>query len=203
MRGIWGEGLSMSTRVRNERRHSGGIGGARRSGTILAAAFATLSLTACGADLSDFSTASIATYQPASFFSPNGYAVTANADGSLRVTASGPPGTPASRLEKIALARAAEYGEEQHAKTFRASAPQTSMTCGRTKISTKTEQINVRPLDYRTVAIDVTYGSDPSDPAARPIHGTAAALKAEIASESVPPDVQAAATQEVAEHCGR
>jgi hypothetical protein len=193
----------MSTRARNERQHTGGIGGVRHSGMILAVAFGTLFLGACGANLNDFSTASIATYQPASFFSPNGYAVSANADGSLRVTASGPPGTPASRLEKIALARAAEYGEEQHAKTFRASAAQTSVTCGKTKISTKTEQINVRPLDYRTVAIDVTYGSDPSDPAARPIHGTAEALKAEIASETVPPDVQAAATQEVAEHCGR
>lgn len=196
----------MNTHAWNERRLDAGGGGGLRprgAGMMLAAAFVALSLTACGANLNDFSTSSIAAYQPASLFSPNGYAVSANADGSLRVSASGPPGTPASRLEKIALARAAEYGEERHAKVFRATAPQTSIVCGKTKITTKEGRIPIRPLDYRTVAIDVTYGSDPSDPAARPIHGAAAALKAEIASESVPPNVQAGATQEVAEHCGR
>jgi hypothetical protein len=160
-------------------------------------------MAACGANMSDLSTSSIASYQPASFFSPNGYAVSANADGSLHVTASGPPGTPASRLEKIAMARAAEYGEEQHAKTFRATAPQTSITCGKTKIANKDGQINVKPLDYRTVAIDVSYGTDAQDPTSRPIHGTAEALKAELASETVPPDAQMAAVQEVSQHCGR
>lgn len=165
---------------------------------------ATASLGACGANMGDLSASSIASYQPASIFSPNdGYSVSANADGSLHVTAAGPPATPADRLEKIALAQAAEYGNERHAKTFKAAPPQTSIRCSKSKISTKEGQVNVRPLDYRIVAIDVTYDPNSQDAAVQQIHGTAEALKAEIASQSVPPDVQAAAVQEVAQHCGR
>jgi hypothetical protein len=154
--------------------------------------------------MGDFSASSIASYQAASIFTPsNGYSVSANADGSLHVTAAGPPATPADRLEKIALARAAEYGNERHAKTFKATPPQTSIRCDKTKIFTKEGQVNVRPVDYRVVAIDVTYDADSQGPGVQQIHGTADALKAEIASQSVPPDVQAAATQEVAQRCGR
>jgi hypothetical protein len=173
-----------------------------RTDAKLAIIATALCLGACGATMGDLSTSSVATYKPASFFSPNGYSVSANADGSLHVTAAGPPGTPADRLEKIALARAAEYGNERHAKTFQATPSQTSIVCGKTKISNKDGQVNVQPLDYRMVAIDVTYGNT-QGPAVRPIRGTADALKAEIASQSVPADVQAAAAQEVAQHCGR
>jgi hypothetical protein len=157
----------------------------------------------CSANLADLSTSSVAAYQPASVFSPNGYSVSANADGSLRVTASGSPATPASRLEKIALARAAEYGDEQRAKTFMATAPQTGITCGKTKVSNKNGQTAIKPLDYRVVALDVTY--DPKMPGAeaRQTRQTAAALKAELQAESVPPEMQTAAAQEVAQHCGR
>jgi hypothetical protein len=170
---------------------------------VLIAGAATTLLGGCSANLADASTASIAAYQPASLFSPNGYSVSANADGSLHVTAAGPPGTPATRLEKIALARAAEYGDEQRAKTFKATAAQIGITCGKTKVSNKDGQISVKPVDYRMVAVDVTY--EPKDQGAdvRPTRQTASALKAELQSESVPPEVEAAASQEVAQHCGR
>jgi hypothetical protein len=153
--------------------------------------------------MSDLSTSSVASYKPANLFSPNGYSVSQNADGSLHVMAAGPPGTPTDRLEKIALARAAEYGDEQHAKTFKATAPQTSITCGKTHTQIKQERVEIHPLDYRIVAVDVTYGADPSESGAKPTKQTAQALKAELASETVPPDAQAAAAQEVAQHCGR
>lgn len=157
----------------------------------------------CSANLADSSTASIAAYQPASIFSPNGYSISANADGSLHVTAAGPPGTPATRLEKIALARAAEYGDEQRAKTFKASAAQINITCGKTKVSSKEGQTTVKPLDYRVAAIDVAYEPKEQGADVRPTRQTASALKAELQSESVPPEAQAAAAQEVAQHCGR
>lgn len=160
-------------------------------------------LSGCGADMNDLSTASVASYQPASLFSPMGYSVSANADGSVRVTAAGPPATPADRLEKIALARAAEYGAEQNAKTFRATSPQVSITCGKTHTQIKQERVELRPLDYRMVSMDVTYGADAGDVSAKPTKQTAEALKAELQSETVPPDVQAAAVQEVSQHCGR
>ncbi|MGH6737946.1 MAG: hypothetical protein ACREDY_02735, partial [Bradyrhizobium sp.] len=139
--------------------------------------------------MSDLTTSSVASYQPASFFSPNGYGVSANTDGSLHVTASGPPATPTERLQKIALARAAEYGNEQHLKTFTATAPEVSIKCGKSKLPTKDGSINVRPLDYRLVSVDVTYGSDVTDPRAKNTRETANTLKAELAAEIVPPDV--------------
>ena len=162
-------------------------------------------LSACGANMSELMTSSttVAGYQQANIFSPTGYSISNGPDGSLHVTAAGPPPTPTDRLEKIALARAAEYGDEQHIKTFKATPAQTSITCGKTKIYVKGERTDIRPLDYRVVAIDVTYGTDALDPQVRKTRETAETLKAQIASETVPPDVQAAAVQEVAQQCGR
>jgi len=170
---------------------------------FLAVAAVSTMLSACGTTVADLSTSSIATYTPASIFSPVGYSIANAPGGGLRVTASGPPGTPVDRLEKIALARAAEYGNEQHLKTFKASPPQTSFTCGKTKTYIKGEKVSLRPLDYRVVTIDVSYGTDGMDPAAKPTKETAEKLKAELQTDTVPPDVQAAATQEVNQQCGR
>ncbi|HML30188.1 MAG TPA: hypothetical protein PKE16_15420, partial [Hyphomicrobium sp.] len=124
-------------------------------------------------------------------------------DGSIHVTAAGSPSTPVDRLNKIAMAAAADYGEQQHQKTFTATPPQTTFKCGKTKTTDKGKVIDIKPIDLRVVSIDVTYGRDGIAPAARNSKETAAQLKAELASETVPPDVQAAATQEVAQQCGR
>lgn len=161
-------------------------------------------LSACAANLSELgSTPAVAGYQPASLFSPAGYSISNNADGSLHVTAAGPPGTPADRLEKIALARAAEYGNEQHIKTFKATPAQVSITCGKTKVSIKGQQTDIKPTDYRIVAIDVAYGTDALDPQVRKSRETADVLRAQLASETVTPNVQLASAQEVAQRCGR
>lgn len=194
----------MAARTWNTRQSDASIGPGwpGRIGILIASAAAAL-VAGCSANLADLSTSSVASYQPASLFSPNGYSVSANADGSLHVTAAGPPGTPATRLEKIALARAAEYGDERHVKTFKATPAQTTITCGKTKIANKDGQVNVRPLDYRIVAIDVMYEPGGQDATVRQTRDTATALKAELQAETVPPEVQAAAAQEVAQHCGR
>jgi hypothetical protein len=161
-------------------------------------------LGACGANMNELAKSStVANYQPASIFSPTGYSISNGADGSLHVTAAGPPGTPADRLEKIALARAAEYGNERHMKTFKATPAVVSITCGKTKVSIKGQQSDLKPMDYRVVAIDVTYANDAPDAQARSSRETADALKAELASEIVPADVQSAASQEVAQQCRR
>jgi len=176
--------------------------GARSAAPVLAAA---VLLSACGADINGMATSSttVANYRPASLFSPTGYSVSNGPDGRLHVTAAGSPGTPVDRLEKIALARAAEYGNEQHLKTFKATPAQTSITCGKTKTYIKGERVTLRPVDYRVVAIDVMYGTDALDPQVRGTRETAETLKAQLASETVPSDVQAAAAQEVAQQCGR
>jgi hypothetical protein len=176
-----------------------------RACTLAAVSGCALLLGACGATMNDLTTSSttVAGYQAANLFSPTGYSMSSNADGSVRVTAAGPPATPADRLEKIALARAAEYGDEQHLKTFTATPAQTSFKCGKTEFYVKGEKNKVMPLDYRVVAIDVSYGTDAMSPAARNTRETAQTLKAQLASETVPPNVQAAATQEALQQCGR
>lgn len=176
----------------------------RRGSRIVLVSAAVSGLAACGATMSEFTTSStVANYQPASLFSPTGYSLANNADGSLRVTASGPPATPTERLEKIALARAAEYGAEQHLKSFKATPAQVSVKCGKSEYFVKGERNKVKPLDYRVVSIDVTYGPDALDPAARSTNETAETLKAQLASETIPPDVQAQAAQDVARQCSR
>jgi hypothetical protein len=176
---------------------------ARRAATLVVAWSALFSLAGCGASLSDLTTASVTNYQEANFFAPAGYSVSANADGSVRVTAAGSPSTPTDRLTKIAMAAAADYGNQQHQKTFTATPPQTAFKCGKTKTTDKGNVISIKPIDLRVVSIDVTYGRDGIAPAARNTRETAEQLKSELSSETVPPDVQAAATQEVAQQCGR
>ena len=166
---------------------------------------AALLLSACGATVNDLATSSttVAGYQPANLFSPAGYSISGNADGSLRVTAAGLPATPAARLEKIAMARAAEYGKERHLKTFTVTPAQISFKCGKTQFYVKGQRNTVEPLDYRVVVIDVSYGTDAMSPAVYNTRETAETLKAQLASEIVPPDVQASAVNEAAQQCGR
>ncbi len=170
---------------------------------LLAIPGAALSLAGCGATLSDMTTASVTNYQAANMFAPAGYQISANADGSMHVTAAGSPSTPTDRLTKIAMAAAAEYGNEQHLKTFTATPPEMTFKCGKTKSSDKGKVIDIKPIDLRVVSIDVTYGREGIAPAARNTRETAEQMKSALASETVPPDVQAAATQEVAQQCGR
>ncbi len=174
-----------------------------RVAALIAGNGVLLHLGGCGATLGDLTTASVTNYQAANLFAPAGYSISANSDGSTHVTAAGSPGTPSTRLEKIALAAAADYGAAQHQKTFTATPAQTTFKCGKTKMSDKGNQVAIKPIDLRIVSIDVTYGRDGIAPAARNSRETADALKAEIAGEAVPPDVQAAATQEVSQQCGR
>ncbi|WP_024275690.1 hypothetical protein [Hyphomicrobium sp. 802] len=170
---------------------------------VASGVIAALSLGGCGSSLSDLTTASVTNYEAANLFAPAGYSISQNSDGSLHVTAAGSPSTPADRLSKIAMAAAADYGDQQHQKTFTATPPQTTFKCGKTKTTDKGKVIDIKPIDLRVVSIDVTYGRDGIAPAARNSKETAAQLKSELASETVPPDVQAAATQEVAQQCGR
>lgn len=170
---------------------------------LAAASGLVLALGGCGASLSDLTTASVTNYQAANLFAPAGYSVSANSDGSVHITAAGSPSTPTDRLTKIAMAAAADYGNQQHQRTFTATPPQTTFKCGKTKTTDKGKVIDIKPIDLRVVSIDVTYGRDGIAPAARNSRETAEQLKAELASETVPPDVQAAATQEVAQQCGR
>ncbi|MFT3730586.1 MAG: hypothetical protein QM780_04040 [Hyphomicrobium sp.] len=184
-----------------------GFGEVRRAARLMAilgmTLVAALWLAGCGATVGDLATASVTDYTQANVFAPAGYNISNNADGSIHVTAAGSPSTPSDRLTKIALAAAADYGNEQHQKTFTATPPQTTFKCGKTKTTDKGNVIAIKPIDLRVVSIDVTYGRDGIAPAARNSKETAEQLKSELQTDTVPPDVQAASTQEVAQQCGR
>ncbi len=166
-------------------------------------------LTACGSDpnasllsglASDPKTAPVTGYQEASAFSPLGHSVAGLADGRVRVTATGSPTTPIARLQKIALARASEYGSAERRKFFQASAPVPSIRCGERQHTERGVTKKLPARGYNVVEIDVTYSDTASDPTFVVTKATAAQLKAELLADQVAPDAAAAAA--VVAQCG-
>ncbi len=89
-------------------------------------------------------------------------------DGRVRVTATGSAATPKARVEKIAMARAAEYGIERNASYFQTSAPQFSIRCGKREYLEKGEKKKLPARGYSVVEIDVAYATTPADASYRP-----------------------------------
>jgi len=171
---------------------------------VVMGALAAMLSAGCSADLAQTGApGTIAGYHSASAFSPVGHSLSSLPDGRLRVRAAATPGTPPARVEKIAMARAAEYGVELSKKAFTASAPSHSVSCGKTSYLQKGEKVTVRPTDLRVVEIDVSYETPLGAPGARPTKETAETLKAELAAEAVSPDVDAANTADIARQCNR
>lgn len=166
---------------------------------VLAAAAA---LAACSGDLSGLQAKPVTGYIAANALAPTGHSVSTLPDGRYRVTATGSPYTPANRLEKIAMARAAEYGMEQKMKFFQASAPQAAVRCGKTEYIERGTKKKLPATGYRVVEIDVAYANNQSDPSFQPAKQTADTLKAELVSEVVPEETKDAIAAEVKAQCG-
>lgn len=164
------------------------------------AAFGASLVAACGADLIGAGNASVTGYEAASLFGPTGHTVSQLPDGRIRVTATGSAATSKARVEKIALARAAEYGAESGHKFFRAELPQHSIKCGKRERIERGEKIKIAPRGYSVVDLDVIYANDLADVTFKPTKDTADSLKAEILSEPAVPDEQAKAAVDA--QCG-
>lgn len=164
---------------------------------------AMVPLSACGStDLSSLETRAVTGYVAANAFAPTGHSVSALPDGRFRVTATGNKFTPPGRLEKIALARAAEYGLEQNKKYFQTSAPQAVVRCRETEYIERGKRKKLPPQGVRVVEIDVAYANAQSDPSFRPVKGTSQEMKAELQAEVVPEEAKDAAAAEVKARCG-
>lgn len=163
------------------------------------AAVASL-VAACGADLINPGGAPITGYEASNVFAPTGHSVSQLADGRVRVTATGSAATSKARVEKIALARAAEYGAESGHKYFRTEPPQHSIKCGKRQRVERGETIKLPARGYSIVDLDVTYANDLTDQTFKPTKDTAEALKAEIAAEPAVADDAAKATVDA--QCG-
>lgn len=118
------------------------------------------------------------------------------------MTATGSAATPKARVEKIALARAAEYGIENNSKYFQTSAPQFSIRCGKRDYVERGQKKTLPARGYSVVEIDVAYAATPADASYRPARETGAALRAELQSETVAAADKQAAFAEVAAQCG-
>lgn len=167
---------------------------------LLAAAIAVLG--GCGADLtSSLQANSVAAYQQANAFSPIGYSIVAIDESRVRVVAVGTSSTPKDRIEKIAMARAAEYGEEQKKRYFQAGPARHSVRCGKTQRLEKGQKIAMQANDYPVAEVDVVYADTPADPTFRGTRETAQALKTELQTDVVPPEIRAEAAGFVASEC--
>lgn len=172
----------------------------------IACSFATLLLTACAGDGGTSlslapSAPTVTPYIAASVFAPAGHAVSGLGDGRVRVTATGSAATSVERVEKIAMARAAEYGAEQNHKFFKATAPQVSTRCGKTHAMSKGEKRKIQPRGYVVAIVDVSYARDATDAEFRPTRATADQLKAELAADPAL-TAPAAINPEIASQCG-
>ncbi len=171
--------------------------------TAFVCAAAVLGFAGCGTGLdTTFQANTVTGYEAASAFSPTGHSVAALPDGRFRITATGSPATPKSRVEKIALARAAEFGGEQHKKFFQTSAPQISIRCGKREYLEKGEKKKLRATGYSVVEIDVVYADSAADPSFRPVRQAVDTLKAELQAEVVADDARNQAASEVSAQCG-
>jgi hypothetical protein len=163
-----------------------------------------LTLTGCGADLSSvpLQANAVTGYQASSMFDPAGHSLSALPDGRFRVTATGSAGTPKERVEKIAVARAAELGAEMHKKWVQTSAPQHTIRCAKRDYSERGTRVYRPKVGYAVVEVDATFADTAVDPSYKEVRGLADTLKAELQSEVVPPEVQAQAAAEVRSQCG-
>jgi hypothetical protein len=142
----------------------------------------------------------VADYVASNILSPAGYDQSKIDDTHYRVKAQGTEATPKERVEKIARARAAQIGVEEHLAYFKVTSVEHGFACNKKQVGYKSEDT---PASRRpTVVLDVVYAKDAVDPGFVGSKETFDALSSEIANEVVAPDAKAVATQETRAGCG-
>ncbi len=99
-------------------------------------------------------------YQPSNAIAPNGYSHSELGPNRLRVRATGNLENSRAELEKLAMARAAQMGAEQHLKYVHVDAVAENIVCGGKKIVGPNE---VKIRHKRTVDVDVTFAKEAAD----------------------------------------
>jgi hypothetical protein len=139
-----------------------------------------------------------ASYSASNLMSPSGYSETPIDPMHYEVRAGGTESTTRERVEKIALARAAEIGVEQRLKYFRVANVTHSVVCGK---KGRTKDSEVPAIHRPAVALDVYYAKQPG-PEFRPSEETFAQVKAELDADATPPEAREAAKAAVRAQCG-
>lgn len=141
-------------------------------------------------------------YGSANAFVSTGYSDREVEPGHVEVRAKGSPVTPVARLEKIALARAAEIGRDRKYAFFKAGPFAHGAVCqGGRELGPKAGK---RLADRSaTVGIDVVYAKTAEDAGYLPTAETFDRLTRELAEETVSPEAQAAAKTAIEAKCGK
>lgn len=118
------------------------------------------------------------------------------------VSANGTETTPATRVKRIAMARAAEIGVEEKLPFFRINDEAEKVTCRARQEFHRGH--TVPAARYTTVTLDVSYAKGPVAPDAgyQPSAATFERLKADIDGEHVPADTLAATAAAHKAACG-
>lgn len=145
--------------------------------------------------------ASGVSYTSSNVFKPTGFNETRVDDTHFQVRATGDAKTTPQRLQKMALARAAEIGVEEKLDWFKVEGTDSSFTCGKKVDGYKGTGSNGAHL--RTAKLTVAYAKTQADPAYHKADTAFAAAKADLDADTAAPEAVAAAEQELKQACGR
>jgi hypothetical protein len=163
------------------------------------AAAALLLLAGCAGGMPALGGATTA-YSASNAILPIGYSETTIDATHYEVKASGSEQTSRERIEKIALARAAEIGVEQRLPYFKVAAVTHGAACS--KKTRGGPKVGDSPAtSHPTVVLDVYYSKTPL-PDHRSSADTFAQVKAELDADVSPPEAQAAAAAQIRAECG-
>ncbi|MEQ1695427.1 MAG: hypothetical protein ABL901_06255 [Hyphomicrobiaceae bacterium] len=157
---------------------------------------------ATGGNAGVLSLASVTSYGAANAIFTTGYSDNELAPDHFEVRVKGTLVTPAVRLEKIALARAAEIGVEQKFAFFKAGPFTHAVLCNEAKDATH-KGGKVAADRGPVVAIDVLYAKHAADASYLPTAETFERLRSDLAGEVVAPDAKSASAVAARAKCGK
>jgi hypothetical protein len=156
-------------------------------------------LGACGTGGSGLSTGALADYKASNYFSPAGYGEKLLSENLYRIIATGTNTTPFERVEKIAMARAAEIGAIHKLPYFKVQSTTREVQCMKKAAGYKAPDTaaNVRP----TVVLEATYELQTADSGYLASEQTFERLKNELASETPSAEAMQAAAADYKARC--
>lgn len=158
-----------------------------RNRDVGAALLAGLALALGGCGGSDLSTGSIAPYEAANTFYPYGYQDSVVSENERRVVASGSGRASKTRLEKIALTRAAQIGVDQRKHYFKVVTVTHGVACER-KLLGSHKRAETPAAVRPTVTLDVVYADTPAGPDFRESKASLAEYKTALDADTTSAD---------------
>lgn len=142
----------------------------------------------------------VAPYQPANALLPAGFSERSLGEARYEVMAAGTESTPPARVEKIAVARAAELGAENKFKYFKVLSATHDVTCSKKQ---ETYKGSVAASQRPTVVLDVIYAKTlpPGELGYRACAATFQALKAELDGETFSAEILSEAAASIKARC--